>query len=587
MSPFPTRITTTSIAVILSFSTLWLNTSCGGSGSSSLPADARPDCVFAPTDFAALFATGTVTRDGIVNPANGFNFGSAVDLNCRFYQWAEQMFLWVTSPAPAVYGGGDRVFASKVFFDVTPPDAVNNRSLVPHTPGAIFSLGLRDVQFGAHGLKIITAKGGSLWEVVRPAIAASGRQQILDARGDTVEIAKATMTDKHLLLMYDPVGKLIQEPRIIIPVALKGQKVVQPIVAAGPAVFVNGAGSVIDVEQGEADNAVLMTQNGSLVYYSIMVNDVYAYYLTGLKDNAIIQVPVNFPTTFGDLQQITSFARANGVPILPDSVALAVELKASWVESSTLSDPQNYIRMDGMIPTYDKTNPGNWVVTGSRRTSLALVGIHIVGSINNHPEMIWATFEHNENTPDSSYSYFNTAGTRVNMPANTSGNWLVCVSGATGPFNQQHMQIPSREFLPPPPPNISPISPYSISPSNTIRMKPFGNAADNYPNQEDPPPGNPAYSNTRIISINNSVHNQLASHDVRGNYNFIGATWTFDGSPGNEANGAGTTRLCNSTMETYQQGGNILFATGGTCFSCHSGVGTASSHIFDQTSALF
>jgi hypothetical protein len=497
------------------------------------------------------------------------------------------MFLWVTSPGPATYGGGGRVFVSPVFFDVTPPDASGNRTLVKHTAGSLISVNVRGVKVGPHGLQVRNGKDGLLWEVVPPVVAHNGKQLILNAGGDTVEIVRAVMGEKHTLMLYDAENRLIEKPKPILPKLLKGKRVMQPITAQGINVFLDEPGAVIEPEQGQADGAVLQTQNGSLVYYSIMVNDVFAYYLTGVKDNAIVHMPGNllnpFPNTFPilgeDLSQITAFAKAHGVPKLPDSVALVVELKASWVESSTLTDPQNYITMDGMIPTYDKTDPNNWVLTGTQKANLALVGIHVVGSVANHPEMIWATFEHKANTPNGDYSYFNTGGNLINVPMNTSGNWLFCADGAAGNFNQEHMHFSGT--------NIQSIAPFSISPSNTLRWKAWGNASDTYPSQDDPSPGNPAYSNTRIISINNNVHSLLADGDIRTNYNFIGATWTVDGSIGNEGNGQGTSRLCNSTMETYQLGSNTLFATGGTCFSCHSAFGNASSHIFGSTAPLF
>ena len=37
---------------------------------------------------------------------------------------------------------------------------------------------------------------------------------------------------------------------------------------------------MIQAEQAESNGDVVMTQNGSLVYYAILVNDVYAYFLT-------------------------------------------------------------------------------------------------------------------------------------------------------------------------------------------------------------------------------------------------------------------------------------------------------------------
>jgi predicted heme/steroid binding protein len=342
-------------------------------------------------------------------------------------------------------------------------------------------------------------------------------------------------------------------------------------------VFIAFSGQLIDVEQGEAgDDAVVQTQGGSLIYYSIMVNDVYAYFLTAVKDGAFGPAPANFPTTNFELKKIMDFARAHSGGNLPDSVALAVELKASWVEASTLSDPAHYIQVQGTIPVYDKSNPQHWVKTGEHEATLALVGLHVVASIANHPEMIWATFEHYENTPNGSYTYVNSSDAIVTQALNTTGNYLLCASGAAGPFNVQRMVLSSGDIVA--------AGGQTIGPSNTVRMKAFGNASDHFPNQEDQ---NVAGANTKIISINNSVHSQLGSGDVRGNYNFIGATWTFDGSPGNDVNGAGTSRLCNSTMETYVMGSNTLFANSGTCFSCHSSTGTNSSHIFAGIKPLF
>ncbi len=64
-----------------------------------------------------------------------------------------------------------------------------------------------------------------------------------------------------------------------------------------------------------------------------------------------------------------------------------------------------------MIPVYDKSNPQKWVQTGQRKATLGLLGLHIVGSVQGHPEMIWATFEHFGDTPNAAYSYTNTKGT--------------------------------------------------------------------------------------------------------------------------------------------------------------------------------
>ena len=75
-------------------------------------------------------------------------------------------------------------------------------------------------------------------------------------------------------------------------------------------IFLNVLGNVIDTEEGQADNGVLLTQSGSLVYYATMVNDVYAYFLTGTKGGGITPTPTQFPTTQAELNKIVNFAAA-------------------------------------------------------------------------------------------------------------------------------------------------------------------------------------------------------------------------------------------------------------------------------------
>ena len=39
---------------------------------------------------------------------------------------------------------------------------------------------------------------------------------------------------------------------------------------------------------------------------------------------------------------------------------------------------------------------------------MAMVGLHVVGSVKGHPEMVWATFEHIDNAPQNNYVYIAT-----------------------------------------------------------------------------------------------------------------------------------------------------------------------------------
>jgi hypothetical protein len=347
-------------------------------------------------------------------------------------------------------------------------------------------------------------------------------------------------------------------------------------------VFIDFFGNIIDVELGQAgDSGVLLAQNGSLVYYATMVNDVYAYFLTGTKNGGITPAPTQFPTTQANLDKIIAFAAANG-KTFPDPEALAIEVKSSWVEAAGLPNLSSYITMRATVPTYDKSNPNQWVPNGQTTVQLALVGMHVVGSAQGHPEMIWSTFEHVNNAPNATFAYVNTSNTTITVPQNTAGDWTFCADNSAGPFNEQRMTYVS--------PNIVAESPFSISAANVIRWKAWGGASDSRPNPLD---ATTAASNTEVIAINNSVIGMLLGGDIRANYVMTGSTWTIGGaSPtGSFHNGSGnevgTSKLCNTTMETFQQGTNTLFATGINCFTCHASNQTDVSHIFDPLKPLF
>src|SRR5690348_9413785 len=59
-------------------------------------------CSMSPATVAAMFQGNAVTLNGVVKAADSTQVLSP---NCGFFDWSEQMFLWMTSPAPATYGG--------------------------------------------------------------------------------------------------------------------------------------------------------------------------------------------------------------------------------------------------------------------------------------------------------------------------------------------------------------------------------------------------------------------------------------------------------------------------------------------------
>ena len=302
---------------------------------------------------------------------------------------------------------------------------------------------------------------------------------------------------------------------------------------------------------------MLISQSGSLVYYGSHVNNVYAEFLTGQKAGAIAQD--QFPTTSADLKQIDDYVGKK----LTDGKALTLELKTSWIDAATVSDPESYIKVQAAVPKYDRSDKYKWRLKGRETKTLALVGMHVVGSVQGHPEMIWATFEHKNNAPNDTYYYVNNGTTRVKFDPASTGYVFYDPTSTAASHNVEIAKVDNTG-------NIVSSSNLPIGPTSVVRTNPWGNEGG------DPLP---ARDNTDVISTNNNVINALDFGDVRANYVQVGAVWTRGGiipkmkersTSGEEVvtkpDEVGSVRLANSTMETYFQGSGT-----GSCFLCHNG----------------
>jgi len=425
-----------------------------------LPSDPKPTCTVSASAFAGWFQSGSVTRNGIVNPADSVGFPTD-NTNCDFYKWSSQMFLWLTSPS---YLGVGSVFDSPVFYNVSPADGQGQRRLIANTPDL---------------------------------------------------------------------------PIPIFPVrARKPEEIGETGQAGG--------------------NGVLVSQAGSLVYYGIHVNDVYAEFLTGQKAGAISAT--EFPTTQADLDAVERFAGQD----FSDGVALTLELKTSWVDAATVGDTSRYLTITAQVPAYTRGSATLWTAAGTETRQLALVGMHVVGTVQGHPEMVWATFEHVNNAPDNTYFYTAADGTMRVVPYSGTGDWLFMPSGGSiSGANVERATVDKAG-------NIVAASGQTIGPANIVRINPWGDAGNT---------ASSATNNTEILSLNKDVLALLADGDFRRNYLLIGALWTRDGRiPGTgdpAPTQVGSLELANATMETYHQNLN--------CFSCHQGTSFGKgdlSHIY-------
>ncbi|HMV66728.1 MAG TPA: hypothetical protein PKA64_07750 [Myxococcota bacterium] len=556
---------------------------CTGGGPAPLPVPSDPiptdvgkGCTLSPATFDAWFESGAASLNGAVKPANGLTFPNTS--NCSFYEWSEQMFLWLTSPAPARYGGDGLVLTSPAFYDVSLPDASGVRHFVPHEAGLLRPFDLRAAQRGILDLPLLLEKGTlRALEVIPPALGPNRLPLVIDAGEREVEVAGIRAQVGATPLLLDAAGAPIERPRAILHSAtsdlippferrlneLSRTKAIDPaeLVArftfGETVVLLDLRGNFVETEQAQADGSVLMAQNGSLVYYAITVNNVFAWRRTQV--GATVPAGTRFPTTQSDLDAITAFAASRGEPPLIDPEALAMEIKTSWVEASSLSNPGDYLQIQAVVPSYDTSDPKDWAPNGERTVTLAMVGMHVVGSTAGHPELLWGTFEYQGNDPAAAYTYTPAGSGSTNVPQDTSGTWLFCASGSTGPFNVPRMGIGSGG-------HIVAFSGSTIGPTDILRDRPWGR------------PGADATSNTEVLRLNHDVRGMLDPADVRRRYLHVGTTWTINGAAPTSGNQVGTNDLSNTTMETYTQGGN--------CFDCHVTNTTVVSHVFGETAPI-
>lgn len=547
----------------------------GTAGGQAVPTDADPatGCPISPSTVAGMFQTNTVTLNGVAKAADSTQ---VLQPDCGFFQWSEQMFLWMTSPAPPSYGGGSRIMFSPKFMTVTPEGATGRRTFIPNSPGFPLQMVLRKTELGPHGLPAMLARTGQVIEVQRPVPGRPVPPVVRLPSGAKVRLGYAERGPKGTLRLFDLKGAEVHPARLTLPKIVRARVelrpgefthvvpvsafqqslVVQKAIVNHIPIFIDPQGNVIDVEVGQAgftpEDGVLLSQNGSLIYYITVVNDLFAYHRS-MHGAAVIPVntSIQFPMTTADANAVVAFAAGKGHTIL-EPQALAVESKSSWIDASAVPNPGDYIQATATVPTFNKSNPNNWVPNGQQTINVVMVGLHVVGSTNEHGEMVWATFEHVGNTPNATYTYTSTSGPKSVLQS-TGGAWIFSPTGWMGQVNS-----PAAKWT------GSAIAGTPVSSSPVLRTKPWGTDGSN------------AHINTEIISANRSVISQLVPGDVRRNYFQVGATWSF---------GAGSDQLNNSTIETFVQAPTPA-GSGASCFDCHSASSVAISHVYRQLKPL-
>jgi len=316
-------------------------------------------------------------------------------------------------------------------------------------------------------------------------------------------------------------------------------------------------------------NAAYSSSNQShTVYYSIYVSDIMkrmsdSMKVVLLKDtNALKNNNVTFPVG-------------------------SLEVKASWISIKSLPAGQasNYHTSEAII--------------NGQKDTVALLGMHVVGVVINHPEFIWATFEHKDMAP--AYDWTKSTSTQ-DAPVTSADEKLFFKKGDSATW--QNLQW-NRTTPPTGSVNIFSGYPFGI---------PLKNGGDTINTSQQEP-----LDHDNIVSLNTCVNAGLT--DVWKNYFYNGSIWiNTDGltptvqadtikvlgnaishaEPGSIARGS--LAAANVTMETYV----VSFAaipmhemnvtTVVNCLNCHNSgstikIGTQSyngasplylSHIFTR-----
>ncbi len=305
-----------------------------------------------------------------------------------------------------------------------------------------------------------------------------------------------------------------------------------------------------DVNQAGSKQAILQTNpqynkegKSETVYYSIHMN--HLMYSEAKKYAALIHAG-KLPDAAQKSFPVGSF-----------------ELKVAWVPVTAIpADKQKlyYTAMASLSTDGGKT---------FKNTQMALIGMHVVGVVKNHPEFIWATFEHDELGPNYNWK---------DMKVSNTDEKLLCKKASSptidGIIYDTSTKLGKIQHM------VFDLFQYGV---------PRSNGGDFMANTSQSEPVN--FQN--IDGINKCVKSQL--DDVWKNYFYNGSIWlnmdgtdaarqafiidSLGGNIGNATKGSyarGSLNCANITMETFTQTfesdiSGINVNTLANCFSCHSG----------------
>jgi hypothetical protein len=286
-------------------------------------------------------------------------------------------------------------------------------------------------------------------------------------------------------------------------------------------------------------NGILVDQDSRVVYYSIHVNDDYFDFAKSHMGNK------NYRKT----SPATTFpVNATVVKAAWRVIDAGSELPAgTFTTKATLQLLEKDPDHKGQLRPSEQTKSG---------VTVALVGAHVVGVVENHPEFIWATFEQKNNTPNLPPGTTPASGSPV-----SDQNFSFYKAGTTAANSNQ---LPAAYSLNPKTQQVKP---------QTNIFRQFAHGGAEFSAESEKVSGLCRVAD--IDSMNANFQAAIPEHSAKidpvfANYNLIGSLWIDTKQaplkPGLDlfANSVGSIALASSTMESFAQG------IGTNCFSCHT-----------------
>ena len=283
-----------------------------------------------------------------------------------------------------------------------------------------------------------------------------------------------------------------------------------------------------DFEDVQADGNAVYDQKGNILYFNVF----YSQQLCNAKRN--------------------HFVRGT------------MEAKVSW-RIVPKNSPHTYYTIKAKIPNHET------------EVTLGMLGIHLAIWTPNHPEMIWATWEHKANAPLCNGS---SPSTIWNLSAQNAAECL-----KSNP--QKQSGPPSKKcdsFKFNTPVSQSGVPAITGTPTNVCRQYAYGNQDGKSVNGNDNSANLLAIKelNESLVGVRGLLTNLPKRNPMHvwSHYQMIGGLWTKNGAesgpppiPSKQGNPSktspqrGSLELTNMSMETFQQGDTSFIPN---CFGCHN-----------------